>query len=163
MPNVTLYLVAALVALAMLAGAYIEGRSDERKIVTSEYAQRDLKAQAEYTAKLQAIEEVNRAKEANWQAQFVSASRTYEGKVKENAKALDIALTSGRLYDRFATTNQACGDSTAKTATDPIPTRQAGAELSEQFDKFLKSEASRADKVVLDLNLCIGTLEGERQ
>jgi len=156
-------LIAAIILLVVIAGAYVQGRRDGTRIVTAEYAQRDLKAQADYQAKEIALQNEYRAKEQEWSQKFISAALSYEGKVKENAKALDIAISSGRLYDRFATASPSCGDSTGKTSADSPATRQAGTELSAEFDKFLKSEASRADKIVLDLNLCIGTLEAERQ
>lgn len=163
MPNVSVYLVAALVAVAMLAGSYLKGRSDGGKIVATEYQARDLKAEADYSAKIKALEESSRKQEQSWQAQFVSAARTYEGKVKENAKALDIALSGSRLYDRFAAPSASCGNSGSQVASNPVAASQTGTELSPELSQFLKREASRADAVVLSLNLCIGTLEAERQ
>jgi hypothetical protein len=157
------YLIAAVVAAAMLAGSYLQGRSDGTDITTSAYATRDLQGAQVSFAKYQEISEKYRTQETNWQARFVSQARTYQGKVVDNAKALDIALTSGRLYDRFAAPSQACGDSAAKVAADPVAVSPAGTQLSAELDRFLKSEASRADKVVLDLNLCIGVLEEERR
>ncbi len=163
MPNVSTYLIAALVVVALLAGAGYKGYELGRDHVRAEYEARDIKAQADYAAKETALQDQYRKQEANWQAQFVSAARTYEGKVKENAKAMDIALASGRLYDRFASTDTTSGDSTAKTPANPSTASQTGTELSEKLATFLESEASRADKVVLDLNLCIDTLQAERQ
>ena len=163
MPNVTTYLIAALVAVALLAGSYLKGRTDGEEITSSAYKTRDLQGAAVSFAKYQEVSEKYRSQEANWQARFVSQARTYQGKVKENAKALDIALASGRLYDRFSATHPTCGDSTAKTAADPITISQAGTEFFAEADRFFKSEAARANKVVLDLNFCIGVLEAERQ
>lgn len=153
----------AVVAAAMLAGSYLQGRKDGANAIRADYAARDLKASQDYAAKEREITDAYRKKEAKLAQQVASVSTHYQRKVADNAKALDIAIASGRLYDRFATNSAASRDCTAKTPADPVATRPSGAELSQQFTEFLKREASRADKVVLDLNLCIGILEEERK
>ena len=162
MPNIYFVGLFAVLIVSGLAGSYLKGRSDGSAIVTATYAQRDVKAAADYQAKETALQNEYRKQEQNWQEKFVSQARSYEGKVKENAKALDIALTSGRLYDRFAAHRPASRDCSAPISSDTVAASQAGTELSEQLTQYLKREASRADKVVLDLNLCIGVLEAER-
>lgn len=162
MPNVYFAGFFAVLILAAAAGIYVKGGNDREARITAMYQARDLKAAADYQAKTTALQDKYRKQEAQWQTKFVSQARSYEGKVKENAKALDIALTSGRLYDRFAAPRPTCGDTSPQVASNPVAASQAGAELSEQLTQYLKREASRADKVVLDLNLCIGTLEAER-
>lgn len=157
------YLIAAVVAVAMLAGTAYKAYQLGADGVRADYAARDLKAAQDYAAKEREITEKYRQQEAKWAQQVAAVSKDYQRKVADNAKALDIAIASGRLYDRFATHSKACGDSAAKTPADPVATRSSGTELSQQFAEFLKREASRADKVVLDLNLCIGILEEERK
>lgn len=163
MPNVYFAGFFTVLLLAIATGIYVKGGNDREAKVVAIYQARDIKAAAEYQAKETAIQDAYRAKEAQWSKQITAVSKDYQGKVAANEKALDIALTSGRLYDRFAAPNQACGDSATKAPADPVAARPAGTELSQNLAGFLEREASRADQVALNLNLCIGVLESERQ
>ena len=158
------YLIAAVVAAAMLAGSYLQGRKDGANTIRAGYAARDLQAAQAYAAKEKSLQDAYRAKEAEWSKRFVSASRTYQGKVAENAKALDIALASGRLYDRFAANNQTSGNCPAPT-TSPSSGHNgsAGAYISEASGIFLRRLAAEADEVVIQLTACQQLLIDERK
>ena len=154
----------AIILLLALVGSYIKGRQDGGAIVRSEYAQRDLQAAQAYAAKEKSLQEAYRAKEAEWSQKFVSASRTYQGKVAENAKALDIALASGRLYDRFAANSATSGSCPASPASPASGHNgSAGAYLSEASGIFLRRLASEADSVVIQLTACQQLLIDERK
>ena len=155
------YPVAAIAVLLGLAGAYIKGRSDGGELVRSEYAQRDLQAANETAAQISGINQRIRAKERQWAEKFAGASQTYQGRLKANEKALDIAL-AGRLFDRAA--NQACGGSPGSPAPGASGRNgEAGAYLPESTSRFLLGLASEADAVVLQLQACQAILESERQ
>ena len=158
------YIIAAVVAAAMLAGSYLQGRKDGANTIRAGYAARDLKAATDYAAKEKSLQDAYRAKEAEWSKRFVSASRTYQGKVAENAKALDIALASGRLYDRFAADSSASRDCPASTASPASGHNgSAGAYISEASGIFLRRLAAEADGVVIQLTACQQLLIDERK
>ena len=154
-------LVAALVFLLALGGAYWKGRTDGARLTAAEYATRDLKASEEARIAERAITERYRAQEQRWQAAFSKAGTDYQRKLDANATAL-LVSDAVRLRDPF-TKPQACGSETTQPAADTNAANSGGTELSQAFASFLRSEASRADAVVLKLNLCIDTLESERK
>lgn len=161
------YLVAAVVCVGVLAGAYLKGRSDGGAIVRSEYAQRDLKAAQDYAAKEKSLQEAYRAKEANWQERFVSASRTYQkGLASAHTQRLaDIAaIDAGTLRLRDpGTDSKACGSQAASTASNSSGHHGSeGAYLSSKAAGFLLGLTAEADSVVLQLSACQQILRNER-
>ena len=164
MPNVYFAGFFAVLILATAAGIYVKGGNDREARITAMYAARDLQAAQAYAAKEKSLQDAYRAKEAEWSKRFVSASRTYQGKVAENAKALDIALASGRLYDRFAADSSASRDCPASTASPASGHNgSAGAYISEASGIFLRRLAAEADGVVIQLTACQQLLIDERK
>jgi len=155
------YLVGAVLCVAALGGAYWRGGETREAIVRGEYAARDLQASEEARIAERGIAARYRAQEQKWQEAFGKAGADYRRKLGENATALLVA-DAVRLRDPHAT-KQACGDSAPQAATNTNAANSGGTELSEKFASFLRSEASRADAVVLKLNYCIDTLESERK
>lgn len=158
----------ALVLLVALIGAYIKGRNDGEKIVTAEYAKRDLKAAIDYAQKEREITEKYRAQESNWQQQFVAASRSYQKGLAnaETAKLAALAAVDAgnlRLLDP-GTHRQTCADSATAPAVSPGGRNgSAGSELSREAAKFLLSFANDADAVAMQLSACQQILSSERQ
>lgn len=144
-----------------LGGAYVKGRTDGNAITRAEYQARDLQSATEAAIAYKGIAERYRAQENRWQNQIAAVSTGFQRKLDANATALLVA-ESVRLRDPFATDCKAGGDSASKAAANSDPASTRGAELSPAFAQFLRSEASRADAVVLKLNLCIDVLESER-
>lgn len=161
--NLYAYLIAAVVAAAVLAGTAYKAYQLGADGVRAEYTARDLKAAQDYAAKEREITEAYRAREAAQARAFAAVSSSYQAKVAANAKALDIAIAGSRLYDRAAS-RQTCGDSAAPAAT-PAGGRDggAGAYLSDAAGGFLRRLASEADAVVLQLTACQQLLLDERK
>lgn len=151
---------AGLVVLGFLV-CYAMGRSDGAKLEASEINAERAQEARENTIAIEGAYKRKAETEAKWQAAFSKAGKDFEGKLNAKDKALAAALAGKRLRDPYSEP-KTCGDTTGKTAANPEPANAGGTELSVEFDRFLKSEASRADKVVLKLNLCIDTLEAER-
>lgn len=170
MPNVTIYLVAALVAIAMLAGSYLQGRKDGGNIVRADYAQRDIKAATDYAAKEREITEAYRAKEAEWAGKSAAVSKKYQRELAnaETSKlaalaALDAGTLRLRLND--SPDSKACGSSTPAPATDTSGNNGApqGRFLGAVDSAFLVSLAAEADSVVTQLSACQQLLIDERK
>jgi hypothetical protein len=155
------YLLAAGLFVAALGGAYWRGGETREAIVRGEYAARDLQASEEARISERGIASRYRAQEQKWQEAFGKAGADYRRKLGENATAL-LAADAVRLRDPYAS-GKACGDSAPQAAANTNAANSGGAFISPAFDRFLKSEASRADAVVLKLNFCIDTLESERK
>lgn len=154
-------IIIAAVFVGVTVGAYFTGANNQEKIVRGEFAALRLQEQTEHQAAINAAWKVKTDAESKWQAAFSGAGKAYERRLNEIAT--DAAVASAiSLRDPFAKP-QACGDTTGKAAANPDAANSGGAELSVEFASFLKSEASRADKVVEKLNFCIGVLESERR
>lgn len=158
----------ALVLLVALIGAYIKGRNDGGKIVTAEYAKRDLKAATDYAQKEREITEKYRAQESSWQQQFVAASRSYQKGLAnaETAKLAALAaVDAGTLRLRDPSGNrETCGDNASKTTAGSSGNNGgSGGELSPKLTQFLIGEATRADEIVSQLSACQQILVLERQ
>lgn len=164
MPNVYFIGLFAIMGVVALGGSYLKGRSDGGKIVTSEYAKRDVKAAEDYAAKTKTLTDQYRAKEQAQGIALAAVSKDYQGKINANTKYyLSELAKHPRLRDP-GTVGAACGDSAASTAASTSGRDGAqGAELSEKLTGFLVAEASRADAVVLQLGACQDVLEKERQ
>lgn len=164
------YLIAAVVAVVMLAGAYLQGRSDGTDITTSAYATRDLQGAQVSFAKYQEVSDKYRAQEARWQEKFVSASRTHQrelANVHTSKLAAIAAVESGALRLRL---NDPTDCATSRSGSAEIATAASGRNgdaegrfLGKADSAFLIAEASRADAVVSQLTACQQILRDERQ
>jgi len=159
--NPYVYLGGAVVFLLACGGAYVKGRTDGDAITRSEYAARDLQASEEARIAERGLSAKDRAQERRWQSAFSDAQTKYQRTLDANHTAL-LTADAVRLRDPF-TKPEACSGGTSQAAANTIAANSGGTELSDTLARFLKSEASRADAVVLKLNLCIDTLESERR
>lgn len=156
-------LIQAALVVFIAAGAWLYGYGKGGDATRTEYAARDLQAASEAQIAYAGIVERNRAKEQAWAKSFSRVSQGHQKELADNAKALDIALASGRLYDKFAANLQASG-----SACGPVASSASGGdggrgtELSNPLTEFLVREASRADKIVLQLTSCQAILRSER-
>jgi hypothetical protein len=155
------YLVAAILFLCAIGGAYVKGRTDGDKITRAEYVARDLQASEEARIAEKGLSARYRAQEQQWQGAFQVAGKQYERKLDAQATAARVA-ESVRLHDPYATV-QACSGGPSQASANTNAANAGGADLSPKFASFLRSEASRADAVVAKLNFCIDTLESERR
>lgn len=169
MPNVYFAGLFAVLIVLGLGGAYVKGRSDGTAITTSIYAQRDVKAAADYQAKETALQEAYRAKEAKWTQSLAAVSKDYQRKVaaNETQRLADIAAIDARtirLRDPNAADNQACGDKGAIPAASAAGHNgSAGAYLPNKTAAFLLGLATEADSVTVQLTACQAVLASERQ
>lgn len=162
------YIIGALVALALAVGAYIQGRSDGGDLVTAEYVARDLQQANENAAFAQKIQEGRRAKEREWSQALSSVSTDYQKRLTDAEGKTTLALNairSGglRLRDPGAF-SQACRDtgSGAPAAAGGRDGPAAG-ELSGLAAEFLWSEAARADRYTEQLAACQKALLADRK
>jgi hypothetical protein len=153
------YILAALIGLFVSGLAYVQGRADGGKLERAEYTAKRLQEATEYGIAVNGLQTRYKAQERHWAQSFSQVSTFYQAELKKGDKALATALAAGRLRDPYA---KACEGSAPGAATNTGAPNQGGAELSTEFDRFLKSEAARADKIVVKLNYCIGLLEKER-
>lgn len=159
--NPYVYLGGAIAILLACGGAYVKGRTDGDAITRSEYAARDLQASEEARIAERGLSAKYRAQEQRWSQAFQVAGTQYQRSLDASHTASRVA-ESVRLRDPFANP-EACGSGTPQAAANTVAANSGGTELSHTLARFLKSEASRADAVVLKLNLCIDTLEMERK
>ena len=158
----------ALVLLVAFIATYVKGRNDGGKIVEADYAQRDLKASQDYAQKERQTVEKYRSQEANWQSQFVAASKEYQRRLAnaETQKLADAAAVDAgriRLLDP-GTVGKACGDSATKTTASASGRNGGeGSELSAKAAKFLLSLTGDADALATQLFACQQILSNERQ
>ena len=96
MPNVTLYLLAAIAGLVALAGVGYKGYSLGADHVRAEYSARDLAAANEAAAFTKATEEKYRAKEQASAQALAQVANDYEGKLNAANTAKDTALNAIR-------------------------------------------------------------------
>lgn len=158
------WMAAAIVFLVSVGGALWKGFNLGESVTRAEYASRDLQASEEARIAERGIQDRYRAQETKWAHSFASVSSQYQKKVADHEKALDIAISGSRLYDRFATHSQPCGDKTASTAASAsVGNGQAGTYFSSEASIFLRRLASEADSVVLQLTACQAILRSERE
>lgn len=149
----------AVVAAAMLAGSYLQGRKDGGNAIRADYAARDIKAAQDYAAKEREITEAYRAKEAKWAQQVAAVSKDYQRKVANahTQRLADLAAIDARtlrLRDP-GTDSQACGNSaTPPSATASGRDDRSGAYLSDKAARFLLGLTAEADSVVSQLTAC---------
>lgn len=163
------YAYIALGALVACLLAYVQGRSDERKIVVSEYATRDLTDARESQAAYAAINERYRAKEQDQAKRLAGVSKTYQKELAnaETAKivALD-AVRTGALQLRLTDSRCEAGGSPAGQAAAGAGGRDgaAGGQFLGPTDSaFLIAEASRADAVTQQLTACQAVVTEDRR
>ena len=166
MPNVQIYLVAAIIGLVALGAAGFQGYRLGGDHVRAEYAARDLKAANEAAALTKATEEKYRAQEQAHSQAVAQIANDYEWRLTDAQAKTTLALNairSGglRLRDPGA---QACGDTAPGTpaSTSGRDGASAGG-LSNQASEFLYSEAARADSVVLQLSACQAVIQADRR
>ena len=157
-------LIQAALVVFIAAGTWYHGYSKGERDTEGVYAKRDLQAASEASIAYAGIVERERKKEQTWAKSFARVSQGHQKELADNAKALDIALASGRLYDRFAAHPETSGSACGAVAASPSGSDGSrGTQLSEALAKFLITEANRADKVVLRLTACQAILEEERR
>ncbi len=162
-PNVQLWLVAALVAVLACAGVGYKAYRLGQDGVRAEYAQRDLDAANTYAAKEREITEAYRQKEAKWAASSAQASKTYQREIDKNATTyLTLLATRPVLRDPGAHCEAGSGDAPG-TASNTGASDTGDIILSERTSNFLFAQAARADTTRAKLNSCIDLLESERQ
>jgi len=165
-PNVQIYLVAAIAGLVALGAAGFQGYRLGADHVRAEYAARDIQSANEAAAVAQATQEKYRAQEQAHSQAVAAIANDYEGKLTDAQAKTAIALNairsgSLRLRDPGA---KACGD--PASGTPAAPSRSDGASdggLSDQLATFLVSEAARADQVVLQLTACQQVVISDRK
>lgn len=153
---------AGLVVLGFLV-CYAVGRSDGAKLEAS--ANHALRAQeaVEYNLAIQGAYKRKAETEAKWQAAFSKAGKDYQRRLADNAKALDIAISGSRLFDRNARSAPG-GDSCAPTPG--IASGRdggSGAYLSDAAGSFLRRLASECDAVAIQLGAAQELLRSERR
>lgn len=162
-------LVAAVVLLLVIAGAYVQGRRDGTRIVQADYAQRDLKAATDYAAKEREITETYRAKEAKLAQQVASVGTNLQRERVAREKTqndLNAALVAGSLVLRDPGPRDipACSSGTPQVAA-PASGSDAGtgANISKTAASFLLALTAEADAVVVQLTACQQVLTDERK
>ena len=169
MPNVTLYLAAALVFVVALGAAGYKGYSLGADSVRAEYAARDLKAAADAAAKTQELQEKYRAIEQAQAQEISKVAHDYERRLTDAKAKTTVALDairsgSVRLRDNYAAGNEAGrGCPAGSPAPAGVGDGKAGAELSPELANFLVSEASRADAYTEQLTACQRVIEADRR
>ena len=168
MPNVTVYLIGALVVAVLVAGAGYKGYSLGQDNIRAEYAARDLANANEQAAKTKEIEERYRAKEQASAQALAQVSTDYERKLTDAQGKTRIALDairSGalRLRDPYADNQAGRGCVPDATASAPGRNDPAPSELSGKLAEYLVSEATRADAYTTQLGACQAALRADRQ
>jgi hypothetical protein len=170
------YLIAGVVALVMLAGAYIKGGNDREAKVIAAYQARDLKAATDYAAKEREITEAYRKKESQLAQSFATTgTKLQQERLKHAAtkKDLDAALAAGSLVFTDPGNREACGDSATKAAASAkrnidnaeagLQAAPAGMVLSKQTAQWLIDIADEADAAIIQLIACQQILIDERK
>lgn len=162
------YLIAALVFVLGLTGAYVKGRGDGGRLVQAEYAQRDLADERVNAAAIKGINDRYRAKEKA-QAQAIAAvSKKYQTRLAnvETQKLADAAAIDARtlvLRDPSSPGVQSCGSGATGAAAGPGGRDgPEGSELSLPASRFLLALANEADGVVNQLTACQAVVEADR-
>ena len=168
MPNVQLYLVAAILGLVAMGAAGWKGYSLGSDHVRAEYAARDIAQANEAAAALKATQEKYRAIEQEQAASLAKVSGDYQKRLTDAQAKTALALNairSGavRLRDPYAKP-ETCGSAAAETGTGTG--RRDGSkagELSEEFGALLYSEAARADEYTEQLTACQSVVAADRR
>ncbi len=136
------------------------------KAQETEWQTREAKINAETAIKIEAANRRVREIEQDIAQLLANESAGYQAKLKEKDDALSIALDSVATVGMFSHSpacppvgGNATGGTTAGTSGHNGAAR---AKLPDEDAKFLLSEASRADKVVLQLTACQGVVRADR-
>lgn len=166
MPNVTLWLVAAVAGLVALGAAGYKGYRIGGDSVRAEYAQRDIAAANEAAAQTKRLQDEYRAKEQASAVALAAVSKDYQGRLTDAQAKTRIALNairsgSVRLRDPGA---QACSGGTAEAAASAERRNGAQAgDLSGTAASFLLDLAAEADRNTLQLGACQAVVAADRK
>ena len=170
MPNIYFAGLFAVLILSGLAGSYLKGRSDGSAIATATYAQRDVKAAADYQAKETALQNEYRKKETEWAGKSAAVSKKYQRELAnaETSKlaalaAVDAGTLRLRLTDSAGCTPDRGSTAEIASAAGRRNGDSEGRFLGKADSAFLVAEASRADAIVTQLSACQAVLASERQ
>lgn len=152
-------LIAALVGLGLLIGAYFYGRADGVAITERNWQAREAKINAEHAEKIAAAGKLARDAEGRHAAELAAVSADYQKKLKENRDAKDRAIADLRRTHQRLSIPAACpppgGGGVPETrSASGGRDGEARAQLSQSAIDFLISLAAEADEVVLQLTAC---------
>ena len=170
MPNVTLYLAAALAFVVALGAAGYKGYSLGADSVRAEYAARDLAAAAEAAAKTKEIQDKYRAIEQAQAQEISKVAHDYERRLTDAKAKTTVALDairSGSLRLRLTDSSErpsggSCPAEATASSSQPDGARE-GRFLGEVDSTFLVTQASRCDEIVTRLNGTQDALEADRR
>lgn len=168
MPNVTVYLIGALVVAVLVSGAGYKGYQLGGDHVRSEYAARDLANANEQAAKTKEIEERYRAKEQASAQAIAQVSGDYERKLTDAQGKTRIALDairsgSVRLRDPGADQQASRGCPAETPASTGRRDGDTQGRLSGAASEFLLGLAADADRNTLQLAACQAVVAADRQ
>ena len=129
---------------------------------------KDNKELSDANAQILKLNNEARATEHTHAEQLANIATSYEQERQNEITAKDVLIAklragSVQLHDPYASSVQASGCATSTIAAGAgRGDAQAGSELSEQLGEFLISEASRADKVVTQLQACQAVVQSDR-
>jgi hypothetical protein len=162
------YLIGALVAAVLVAGAGLKGYGLGKDHVRAEYAARDLQQANENAAFAQKINEGRRVKEQGWAKDLAAVSAHYQGRLTDAEAKTTLALNairsgSVRLRDPGAKPETCRGSGSGITAPAGRRDGSTTGELSRLASEFLYSEAARADRHTEQLSACQAALLADRK
>ncbi len=168
MPNVTTYLIGALVVAALVAGAGVKGYGLGKDHVRAEYVARDLQQAKENAAFAQRINDGRRAKEQAWADSLASVSTDYQKRLTDAEATKNLALNSLRsgglrLRDPFGIRAPCRDPGGETTATAGRRDGSSSGDLSGQTAEFLVQLAAEADRNTLQLTACQAALLADRK
>lgn len=165
-PSPWTILAALLILLATATGSFFYGRHVGTLETAHAWEAREIKLNADSAAAIKAADDKVLAAERTAAASTAAVSSKYQAKLKEQENAYTRAIGVARLGGlRIGTVG-------TPTCAGPVPPTSAGttgrdgetrAELSPDAAEFLIGEASRADKIVEQLNACQAVLVQDRK
>ena len=157
------WMAAAIAFLVSVGGALWKGYGLGESATRAEYAARDIQEAREAQIAYAGIVNRYRSQEAAWANKVTSISTRYQKDLTANEKALDVAISGSRLYDRTAINPKACDNGTAKVAGNTgVGNGGSGTYISEAAGIFLRRLANEADAVTIQLSACQDILASER-
>ena len=166
MPNVQLYLVAAIIGLVALGSAGYKGYRLGGDSVRAEYAQRDIAAANEAAAQTKRLQDEYRAKEQASAVALAAVSKDYQGRLTDAQAKTALALNairsgSVRFRDPGTEANRGC-PAEAATATAGRNGAESGRLLSQDAAIFLTDLAAEADRNTIQLGACQAVVAADR-
>lgn len=164
---IQLRILAGLVAIAAMIGAYVYGRHDGRELANAFWQAREAQIQADVQAvKDQAAERVREAEKAS-AARVVAISADYQAdlqRLNDEKDALLSDVRAGRRRLSIPATCDAGGGAPVPGAAAGTGGRdgEARAELSGEAADFLVALASEADRVARQLDACQQVIRADR-